>query len=257
MHIYFEFFGKHIPSYGLMIVLGVITANIIALHILRHFKLDWNDFIILEAYSFLGGFIGAKVLYLIVSYRSIEWKRILEPTYFNQLMRGGFVFYGGLIGGLLFVIIAGKVHKIEYIKHLTCFICLIPYIHSFGRIGCFLAGCCYGIPYTGVGAVVFPSNSLAPSDISLFPVQLVEAFCLMVIALVVYWGLIKRRWSFTVEIYLILYAIIRFILEYYRYDDARGHIAGLFTSQWISILLVIIGAILIAGKMSKNKAKLE
>lgn len=72
------------------------------------------------------------------------------------------------------VLLAGKIHKFNVKIYIRNFIFLIPFIHAFGRIGCFFAGCCFGIPYNGIGAVVFPENSYALPDVSLFPVQLVE-----------------------------------------------------------------------------------
>ena len=146
MSIYLNILGFHIPSYGLMITLGVILANVFALYPLKKYKLIFDDFLILEAYTLLGAFIGAKLLYLIISYREIDWSRFLEPRYFNYIMSSGFVFYGGLIGGLLCFLFAGKFHHINSKPYITHLIYLIPWIHGFGRIGCFLAGCCYGTP---------------------------------------------------------------------------------------------------------------
>lgn len=95
MCIYFNLFGLNLPAYGFCIALGVIASNVIALRMIHKYGLDFNDLVILEAYCMLGGFIGAKILYFIVSYKTIEWQRITETKYFNQLMQGGFVFYGG------------------------------------------------------------------------------------------------------------------------------------------------------------------
>ena len=139
MNLYFNLGNLRIPTYGLCITLGIISANIIAVSILKKSKLNENDFIILEAYTFLGAFLGAKGLFLLVSYESIEWYRILEFTYFNQLMRGGFVFYGGLIVGIIFILLAGKLHKIETMLYIDNLIFVIPWVHGFGRIGCFMA----------------------------------------------------------------------------------------------------------------------
>lgn len=253
MHVYMNIFGLKIPSYGLMIAMGVIVANMVAYLLHKRFKDDINDLLILEAYGFLGGFFGAKLLYLIISFRSIEWNRIMEPQYFNELMLGGFVFYGGLIVGLLFVFLAGKLHKIEVVKYIRNYIFLVPFIHCFGRVGCFLAGCCYGIPYEGPGAVIFPKESFALSGISLFPVQLVEAVGLLVIAIILL--LIRKlNCNYSIEIYFILYAILRFVLEKLRYDENRGIYYGLSTSQWISIGMLTI-AIILGVLRYRNKKK--
>lgn len=239
MHLYFNVLGIQIPSYGLCIIIGVLLANVIACFVIKKEKLDFNDFIIMEAYCFIGAFLGAKVLYLFVSFHSIEWDRIFELQYFNQLMQSGFVFYGGLIGGLLVVSIAGKIHRMNAVVYIKKCIFLIPLIHCFGRIGCFMAGCCYGKPYDGVGAVVYPSNSLAPSGVKMFPVQLVEAFLLIVIAGIILYMQMKRNSTDTIEIYFGLYGVVRFCLEYLRYDTERGKWLFFSTSQWISILLIL------------------
>lgn len=244
MQVFFNILGFKIPSYGILIVTGVILANVLAIVYIRKTKKhDINDFIILEAYAVLGGFLGAKILYLIVSYKSIEWSRLFEIEYFNALMQGGFVFYGGLIGGIACVLLGGKIHNIKSMEYMRDFIGFIPFIHSFGRVGCFMSGCCYGIPYSGIGAVKFPADSYAPSDIELFPVQLVEACLLMIIAGIILYLVLVKNNTHGINMYLILYGCTRFILEFLRYDDARGGLLGLSTSQWIS-LLIIAGVVL-------------
>lgn len=253
MHVYFHILNLTIPAYGLFISSGLIIANIIAFFVLRYLKEDFNDFVILEAYCLLGAFFGAKLLYLMISYKEIEWSKITDIYYFNQLMQAGFVFYGGLISGLLFVFAAGKIHKINSMEYIRNYVFLVPFVHSFGRIGCFFAGCCYGIPYQGIGAVVFPEESYAPSGISLFPVQLVEAGCLMILSCVILFLQMKKSWYYTIETYLIAYAILRFVLEKYRFDDARGYFAGFSTSQWISIFLLVIAFFSVILNMSKHK----
>ena len=243
MHVYFHIFGKDIPAYGLMIVLGTLLANAIAAIIIKKEKREFDDVLLIEAYCILFGFLGAKLLYLLVTIKEIDWSRFFEPDYFASIMQGGFVFYGGLIGGLGGAVLASKIHKLDLAYYIKKCIFLIPFIHSFGRIGCFCAGCCYGIPYHGSCAVVFPEGSYAIPGVELFPVQLVESGCLMFIALFLFILVCLKKERFNVELYLILYAIVRFILEDYRYDEARGMYFGLSTSQWISVLMLIAAII--------------
>ena len=253
MHLYFSIFGHMIPSYGLMITLGVILANLIGFALIKRNHHDLNDFIIIEAYILGGAFIGAKLLYLIVTFNDIDWKQIFNFEYFNSLMQGGFVFYGGLIGGLLFALLAGKLHKLPVKEYMIAYIFLIPFVHGFGRIGCFMAGCCYGIPYDGIGAVIFPENSYALSGISLFPVQLAEAFVLFIISLLILYLQLLRKSKYTVETYFILYGIVRFILEYFRYDDFRGKFGIFTTSQWIGIMLSVFASVMMVHSIYKNR----
>ena len=251
MHLIIHFGDLQIPAYGLMIVIGVISANLLAIPIIKRYKLDSNDFIIVEAYTFLGAFLGAKILYLWVSRSLIEWRRFFELDYFNQIMQGGFVFYGGLIGGIGFAFLAGKIHHINIKKYIEKFIFLIPWIHCFGRIGCYLAGCCYGKPYNGIFAVIYPEGSLAPAGIELFPVQVVEAFGTLLIAVVMIVLQIRKDFPYTIELYFISYGVLRFILEYFRYDMVRGGILGVSTSQWISILLIGYAIIMLTRKSTR------
>lgn len=259
MKTYLNLLGFPIPSYGFMIVIGVVCANILAFFIIRKRKfheksmLDYNDFLIIEAYCILGGFLGAKFLYVLVTFHEIDWKTLLTVSGFNLFMQTGFVFYGGLIGGIVAALLAGKIHKIKIDVYFNEFIFLIPFIHGCGRIGCFLAGCCYGVPYEGIGAVVFPKNSFALSGVKLFPVQLIEAillFCLFFIMIVIKW---KYKSKHMVEWYCLLYAILRFVLEFFRYDAIRGEFFRISTSQWISLAMIV--GVLLFGQYNRRVEK--
>ncbi len=235
MHVYIDFLGRKIPSYGLLIMTGGILANLLALLFRKKLKIDTDNLILLEAYMLIGALVGSKALYLITAAPYIEWDRFFEPSYLVMLMRGGFVFYGGLFGGLLMIFLAGKIHKIDAVYYIKKVIFLCPFAHAFGRIGCFMAGCCYGIPYHGPGAVVFPEESFAVPGIELFPVQLLEAATLFVISLILGILTIRFEYAYTIQTYLILYSIDRFFLEFLRYDSGRGIYGPFSTSQWISI----------------------
>lgn len=243
MKLFFEIFGYKIPSYGLLIATGVILGNIIIYFYLKRKKMEYNDFIILEAYGGIGAIVGSKLLYLIISFRDIKWQNINSLAKFNSLMSSGFVFYGGLILGVALVLIFGKVHKIDSIKYLRECIFIIPFVHAFGRIGCFMAGCCYGVPYNGKIGVIFPKDSFALSGIKLLPIQLIEAICLIIISAVIFYLHNKKHIESTIEIYLILYSITRFIIEFYRYDSIRGKLFLFSTSQWISLVIFLFSLI--------------
>lgn len=253
MKVYINILGRNIPSYGLFIVLGGTIVNIIAYFIIRRKKLDINDFILLEAYGFLGAFIGAKLLYLFVNFNEIQWHRLNSLEYISNLMQGGFVFYGGIIGGILFAHVASRIYKIRLLDYLNEMLFLIPLGHAFGRVGCFMAGCCYGIPYTGRFNVVFPENSFALSGEKLFPVQLIEALGLVIISLILYLIYNLLHFDIVVEAYMIMYGTFRLIIENYRYDSSRGIFLFLSTSQWISIVLIMIGIKLLGIKYKEKR----
>ncbi|MCR4610941.1 MAG: prolipoprotein diacylglyceryl transferase [Lachnospiraceae bacterium] len=243
MSMYLDFGLFKIPAYGTMIATGVIVANIIVilLILLRDHKDIW-DFVILEGFGLLGGIIGSKLLYIIVSFDDIPWDRIGEPEVLATLIGGGFVFYGGLILAVIMVFIGAHFNKIDAWDYLSNYAFAIPLAHGFGRIGCFLAGCCYGVPYHGPLAVVFPESSIiAPPGIELFPVQIVEACCLFVISIILFLFYWFRKTNYLLPMYFILYGIVRFVLEYYRFDEYRGKFLSLYTSQWISIGMIAFG----------------
>ena len=255
MHLYIQIGELQLPSYSLMIVLGLLTGNFLVWILGKRYKMMFEDFLILEAYTCLGALGGSKGLYLFVMRDHLHWDRFFEPEYFSSLMLGGFVFYGGLIGGVLCFFLAGKIHRIDTGAFIRRFMFVVPLIHGFGRIGCFMAGCCYGRPYNGPGAVIFPENSMAPAGISLFPVQLAEAVCLFALAGILYLASLKIKSPLAVmALYFALYAVLRFVLEYFRYDDAeRGGFWLFSTSQWISIGIVAALALTVPLLVRREK----
>ena len=265
MHVFFHLFGLHIPAYGSMIALGFVLANAIGAVLTRRRGEDLNDFILTEAWCILCGFIGAKVLYLIVAAPQIDWSEVHGLAGFNALMVTGFVFYGGLIGGLVGWFLAAKIHKIDALGIVKRNAFMVPLIHGFGRLGCFCAGCCYGVPYHGPGAVVFPEGPFTLPGVPLFPVQIVEAGILLALAAVLLALQVRTdrkagpgpenrqgaefpTWTHPVELYFLVYGIARFVLEFLRYDAARGFLGPLSTSQVISLAAVAAGIVLIILK---------
>ena len=236
-------FGLELPMYGMMILLGIIVSNAVALSLCKKFGRDKLELLTIESYGIIGAFLGSKILFLIISFKDKDWQRAAEPKYLMAILSNGFVFYGGLVGAILFMMLSGKIHKLDVWGYIRDFIFMIPIMHCFGRIGCFCAGCCYGMPYHGPGHVVFPYGSQAPSGEELFPVQLVEAALVLIIGIVLLVLKIKKDFFYTIETYLLTYSVVRFILEFFRYDAIRGVAFGLSTSQWISIV-VFIGTII-------------
>lgn len=230
-----------IPYYGFFIVLGVIAASVIGILQTHLAHKDYNDFIILAALVALGGIVGAKILYLIVSLDKIDFSRITEYEYLNSIMSGGFVFYGGVIGGLLALIPCRKIIGPTVSSYVdTCAPC-IPLVHGFGRLGCSAVGCCYGMAYNGIFSVVYHNSPFAPNHIELFPVQAVEACCNFLITAILLWyiDINKKHPINSICLYFLLYGPVRFILEFARSDNDERGIYGFFsTSQWISLFLI-------------------
>lgn len=230
-----------VTGYGVMIALGLLAAGALACWLGRRFSLDENDIILLGTYATAFGISGAKLLYLALNFSLIDWSRFFEWEYFRMLMGGGFVFYGGVPAGIFGLWLAGRLHHIQVVDYVRVCIPSLPLVHGFGRVGCTLAGCCYGIPYSGPCSITYHNSFAAPHGIPLFPVQLLEAvvefaICALLVSLVLKYKGMRSL----LPIYLSLYSIARFSLEYLRYDAARGKFLLFSTSQWISILILVL-----------------
>lgn len=245
-------FGRFIPFYGLMIVVGMGAAVTLAHFLAQRFGLVSNDLIILEAYAIGGGLAGAKLLSLFQLWNQIDWSRMMEWDYILLVLQGGYVFYGGLLGGMAAIFLGGWVHKIQTLDYIEATVPCLPLAHGFGRIGCHLASCCYGIPYGGIGHIVYHAPSLAPTDISLFPVQMLEACINFMLAGVLFIFVLRKKLTYwSIFFYLTAYAVMRFLLEFLRYDAAERGIFGPFsTSQWISLVILLF---IIAMRRQESK----
>lgn len=230
----------YIAYYGLMIVVGILVSFLVAFFQIKRYHLVLNDFVIICSVCGLSGIVGAKVLYLLVSFDSIDVSRLFDIVYLGTIMRGGFVFLGGVIGAFPALLFCKKKLNIPVATYIQPCIGCLPIAHAFGRVGCCLVGCCYGVPYDGPFSVTYIESFFAPNHIPLFPVQMAEVILELSIGI----GLIvfssKLKGTMGLWVYLILYSCIRFLLEFVRYDEARGSLAGMSTSQILSIALCII-----------------
>lgn len=240
---FLHLFGLQIPMYGLCIVIGILCSGTISYFFCKKYNKNFYDFIIVATLIIATGFVFAKVLFLLVEFPLKEIPNILFDMLTNpdsNLLASGFVFYGGLFGGILGNYLGTKIAKCKFSEFISFFAFIVPLVHGFGRIGCFCAGCCYGIPYEGIFSVCYknPVSSVA-TGIGIFPVQLLEAFLMIAFAIVVIIFLAKGK-KISFIFYLIYYSICRFFLEYLRYDSERGYFLWFSTSQWISIFIFVI-----------------
>ena len=147
-------------------------------------------------------------------------------------------FAPGLIGAVLAMWWYTHHFKMDFWQSVELLIPSVPLVHAFGRIGCFCGGCCYGIPFDPPIGIAFTNSPVAPNGIPLFPVQLVEAGLNFLLFFFLLWFAGKPRPQGRIlGAYVIAYAVIRFVLEFLRYDYERGILWVFSTSQWISLLL--------------------
>ncbi len=231
-----------------------MSGSAICKSLCERLQKNYYDFIIVAAIVTAFGFVFAKLLYLLTAFPVSSFFRVLAVMVTNPiksgLMSSGFVFYGGLIGGVLGYVAGIKIARTSFRDFLNIFAFVIPYIHAWGRVGCFCAGCCYGIPYEGPLAVHY-SNPV--SDVAcgpgIFPVQILEALLLFAFAFSVLVLLLQKKELPFFPIYLLYYSVVRFALEYLRDDSGRGFIGPLSVSQLISIFVFIISLTIVMRRI--------
>lgn len=181
---------------------------------------------------FISAWIGAKAFFLLFSSQNKIYQYLYADYFW---LGGGFVFYGGLIFGLLFYLLYSfYLQKFDFRRTYLLAPGLI-FGHAIGRVGCFLTGCCYG------SQCDLPWKILL-DGVYRHPVQLYEALGLFVL------GFLSLRWIGHKEAhrnviinYLLYYSAIRFTVEFFRGDEVRGiYWLSLSTSQFISITLFAI-----------------
>lgn len=253
-----------IPVYSLIFIVGFLLAICLARKLAPRFHATKEDTTYAAAYGAIGILVGAKVMFFLTKIPNIVmkfdsfWLVLREqPLLALEYAFGGFVFYGGLLGGILGAWLYCKQYKEPFFPLLDIFAPLIPLIHGFGRIGCFCSGCCYGKEYHGLFCVKFPYNEMIPelSSVPRFPVQLLEAVMnFVVFGVLMYIG--KKGICKTGQMmgmYLVYYTVARFFLEMLRGDQVRGSIGIFSTSQLISLVLLPIGIYLLSGKLVKQE----
>lgn len=252
---FLHLFGREIPLYGLMFVLAAIVSISFAMLRAKQRGVPVDDTLYMCLFAVIGAVVGAKLLYIITMIGPVikNWDAMTEANVsiwqIIAYAAGGLVFFGGLIGGVFGGIIYMKMFKLSIPEYADLVAPCIPLAHAIGRIGCLLGGCCYGIesPY----GVIFNNSPALPAElhnIKLLPVQLIETDVnlLIVLILLIYEYNRKRENKKIPKIpknlllYLILYSVSRFALEFFRGDKARGIFGGISTSQIISIIIFII-----------------
>lgn len=246
----FSLFGFSVQSMWLMCLAGAGACCAFVLPRSRHMGLSGVDVTNVGAIGLVGVLIGGKLLYLlsIAPLLVRAWDQLVQqPQLLAQVtLTSGTVYYGGLLGFLVAVQWYLRRYRLNVPLFWDCIAPAIPLFHVFGRIGCFLNGCCYGFENERFG-LAFTCSISAPNGVPYFPVQLVEAACESVIFLLVWRCSVRAEGQGkALPLYLVLYAAVRFALEFLRGDAVRGIWFGLSTSQWISLaLFVFCGSLLL------------
>ena len=256
-----------VHGYGLMIGLGFLVAVFTGSYLAKRRGLSDGDFVNMAMLVLIIGFLGGKILHIIVEFRAF----LTDPL--SVIGSEGFAVYGGIITGIATIFVYCRIKKLEFLKYIDLFAVVVPVNQSLGRIGCLLAGCCYGRETTSSFALVFPENCCAPPNVPLIPTQPIMAagnLIIFILLMILYLkscpGVSKeepeaKRMSYIpgviTSLYLMLYSVGRFIIEFYR-DDPRGSVGPLSTSQFIAIFIFAAGlALLIFLRKTGDKKTSE
>lgn len=238
---------RGINAYGLCGVTGFLLGIGYLFFITRKRDEDFSDFMYVYVWAALGAVIGAKLLYLFLEIPDIMRNLGSGETdlrrYLIGMISGGFIFYGGLLGAVFAVKIASSFFALDFEKTISIMIPAMPLGHALGRVGCALSGCCYGRETRMCIGISYVNSVYAPNGVRLFPVQVFEAIADLAIFGVLVYILLKRpdssRTFVMLKTYLVMYACIRFLLEFLRGDSLRGHWGWFSTSQWISMIILL------------------
>lgn len=201
-----------------------------------------NTMVLVMFFSVLAGFRLFHVFFELPGYY------LENPLEIFQVWKGGFVAYGGLFGAIFSGWLFIRIKKLPPL--ITADILAAPIAMTFvvARVACFLNGCCYGRPTDFALGVCFPPGSVAPPDIHIHPTQLyLSGAALITFCLIIFFE--KRGRSYftglSTSIFLLLYPLARFIVEFYRADFRGGTFFDLSVSQWLSLGLMALGLVVL------------
>lgn len=244
-----DLFGiPFLHTYGLLVALAFLAALWITGRLARRAGLDHEAVLNLGIYCALAGIVGAKLMMFLIDV-PYYLEHPGEIFSLSTLQAGG-VFYGGLIAALITAFVYMRKKRLAPLRTADVFAPGVALGHGIGRLGCFSAGCCWGVPTHLPWAVAFTnpeSNRLVgvPLGISLHPTQIYEALAEFVIFLVLYRAIRRPHAQGTIiSLYLMLYSAVRFAVEFVRFHEQGNLLGGpLDTSQWISLALFSLGAV--------------
>ena len=245
MHpVLFRFHAITIYTYGFFVALAVLVAYFFAGQRAKSMNLDSSMASDLVFYLFVSGVIGARLFYVIQhteDYQGHLLKMISIPE-------GGLVWYGGFIVAALVGLGIAAWKRWPFLKLCDLLAPILPLAHAIGRLGCFFNGCCFGRETRSWTGLVFPGD-----EVPRLPVQLFEAGALFLLSIsLFYYSRKKRPEGELFSLYLIVYSVFRFFIEFLRGDQKL--LLFLTTPQWTSIFL-FFGAIFlffIINKKSKT-----
>ncbi len=271
-----------VNTYGALLALAFLAGLFVMARQATADNLDKNRVYDLGLWVLVASLIGSKLLMIVTDWEDYQgdWRAFLSLDF----LRSGGVFYGGFIGAVIASVIMMRIYKLPWWRTADAFAPGIAIGQAIGRLGCFSAGCCWGKPTTAFCGVHFSDKGHETTNvptivghlpaaiqqqwadklggltapIHLHPVQLYEVGATLVIFAILLVMARKRKFHGQIVLaYAVLYAVARFIIEFWR-DDPRGALLGVSTSQFIAALIFVgsIAVYIYRSRAPKNSSQI-
>ncbi len=252
----FHLFGRPIFWYGILAASGFLAGLIHWSLLARRAGQPPERASDLALCVMIGGIVGSRVAYILAN----AGYYLQHPIEIIRLDQGGLIFYGGVIGAVLAIMLLARRENAPLWDLGDFAVSALPLGHAFGRVGCFLNGCCHGVPGKPGGCGVPPAADSAAFDLygsqAVLPVQLFEAGANLLLygVLLSLWFRPRRpRPGTGVALYAAGYGAVRFGLEFLRGDE-RLVWAGLSLAQWISLVLIAVAPVVWVNRGKRRQA---
>ena len=244
----FELFGRNIYWYGIFTALGFMAGYLFLMVNRKYAKMNKEMPANLVMIAAMAGIVGARIFYVVQFWDSQfadePWTKIF------RIDEGGQVFYGGFILASIAIILFCKVKKLNILSTLDILSPSLAIGHAFGRVGCFINGCCFGKETNSILGVKYPAKSIPFEKfhkvVTIHPVQLYEALANILLFGLFMYTLRKFKRGFTVGLYIISYGVIRYVMEAFFRGDHKELAQGVFTkAEIVGMIIIPIGIALI------------
>jgi len=234
-----------LPTYGTLYLLAFLASIFTIAHLSTRLGIPFWRMVDLGFMFAIAGEVGARITFLIT-----EWPRFQDGTIsLKQFFLAGRVVLGGVVVGTLFAMWLFHRYRLPVLPVCDAAITGVTLGMGIGRMGCLMAGCCYGKPTDLWWGITFTDPlahafSGTPLDVPLHPTQILQALDAFVLFAFLYWMFGRRRFDGQVlALYFLLQGMSRFLVEFLR-DDPRGGAAGFATSQWIGLAMLATGVLI-------------
>lgn len=238
MHPYLFHFGSvAVPTYGVLVALGMAVALFIITKLAREQGLKPDLVANLAIYCAFAGIIGAKLFMFLFDWR--EYFGHPERMFSRESLQAAGVFQGGLLLAIVVAYFYMRTMGLPWLKTADIFAPGIAIGHAIGRLGCLMAGCCYGRECSAPWAISFHSPEAAelsgtPLNVPLHPTQLYESLAEVAIFAFLYTRVRREhQQGEVIGWYLVLYSVARIVVEFFRFHE-QNTVLGLSLTQWIS-----------------------